>query len=151
MPTVKKIIQPHQVSIQTLGSITLPVDSQTPVFRHYVYQRVAKWSGNIKPGFQLRIQGPQNHPNSEEQLQCRRRFKAAVHAWQALSELERQSYRVRARKLHCSGYNLFIREFSRQHSVEEFAESWIQEVVTADASRMVSPLTVRKAYIDGAW
>lgn len=41
----------------------------------------------------------------------REKFDAAVVAWQGLTEPQREVYREKAKSKHCSGYNLYLREY----------------------------------------
>ena len=48
---------------------------------------------------------------SQNQLNCRDKFRLAVEAWQALTLEEREVYNGRVARLPIYGYNLFLREY----------------------------------------
>lgn len=90
-----------------------------------VYQRVKKGAGNIPlPGdydLQLRTEVPRTDAQSPLQLLYRARLAAATLAYQALSPVERETWKAAAHGTAATGYNLFVRDFCRSHSPEEYA------------------------------
>lgn len=104
-----------------IGNGTDPLTNEPVVL---VYQRVRKGLGNIPThgnyDLQLRRQPKIIDKKSPAQLQGRARIAAATAAWHQLSEAERQDYRKRAKSMHMTGFNLYIKEFCKQHPVSEF-------------------------------
>jgi hypothetical protein len=49
-------------------------------------------------------------PVSEAQVAQRVAYRRTIDAWHALTSEEKQAYNLRARRLHLSGYNLFLKE-----------------------------------------
>lgn len=51
------------------------------------------------------------NPRTEAQQENRAKMTAAVEAWQALTDEQKEPYRTRASRRNFSGYNLFLREY----------------------------------------
>lgn len=109
--------RPHEISLIVTGAAD--VDGV-----RRVYQRTAKGYGNLqRPGrwdMQLRKHVIPTDYRTAPQLQCRARLAAATAAWKALAEPERDGWRTLARKRRMTGFNLFVRDFCRNHPLQEF-------------------------------
>jgi len=102
MPKVEINQLPHCVTIR--GRLGFPYDLHRHPERGIYQQR--KVQGR-KVNFKMKFYQP---PPSRTPAQAARRdlFKAAVLAWQGLSQEVKQQYNLRARKKVMSGYNLFL-------------------------------------------
>ena len=109
-----RIPKPHEVCSLVTGKIRLTISRQTGESTRVVYQRVRRGLGNAgrhgKHDIQIRTQPKIIDTKTQAQLDRRAKFKAAVQAWQQLSDAEIETYRRRAKQLELSGYNLFLRE-----------------------------------------
>ena len=56
-------------------------------------------------------------PKTPAQRDRRRQFRAAVVAWRALPDLEKDKWRKRAAKSERTGYHLFLSEFTAKREV----------------------------------
>lgn len=103
-------IKPH---LQLTGILKgVPFGTTKPLGK-YVYQKVAAGLGNI-PGSKNRreqvrrwVRGTQ--VNTPAQQPQRGRFALGVTAWHALTEPEKETYRVPAEKLHLNRFQLFMK------------------------------------------
>jgi len=109
--------RPHELSLKITGAAEVDGTRR-------VYQRVGKGYGNLNtPGrhdLQLRRHVVPTDYRTAPQLRCRTRLAAATAAWQVLEEPERDHWRTLAGKRRMTGFNLFVRDFCRNHPVEEF-------------------------------
>lgn len=55
------------------------------------------------------------YTNTEIQAENRSKFRAAVEYWQGLTDMEKELYNQRGKRINQSGYNLAIREFIRYY------------------------------------
>ena len=110
-------------SVLITGKIYLP-NEETGEREPFVIQRVGKGSGNIvtnrRHDLQLRRHVDKKDAKSPLQLAGRARMKAAVAAWQALDDEQKQVWREKAKPLIMTGFNLCIRHYCRDHPLEEF-------------------------------
>lgn len=58
----------------------------------------------------MKFYAPAN-PQTEPQQLNRAKYAAAVLAWQGLTTEQKKSYNVKVGRRHCSGYNIFIKEY----------------------------------------
>jgi hypothetical protein len=107
------------------GKVKLKPTPDAEQAETYVYQRTRPGRGHFKgpdgKDYALRRHGTRTDNPSPEQLQGRARITAGNAAWKTLEPHEKTAYGLRARKLQMSGYNLFIRDFCREHPLSEFA------------------------------
>ena len=79
-------------------------------YKELIYARIRK-TGNQ---YSKRYVVPANPRTVQQQIQ-RGKFAQAVHAWQALSPADKQTFRQLAKNLPLSGYNLFISQYLDTH------------------------------------
>ena len=76
---------------------------------HYgIYQVRTRWGGQIQ--VKEKFYTPAN-PQTVPQQANRQKWADAVTGWQALTELQKESYNTRAKYKSYTGYNLYIREY----------------------------------------
>jgi len=82
-----------------------------------VYQRTQRGHGNVEGDptrtLQVRRYVATKPPGTPHQQEHRARFRAAVHAWHALTPEQQKSYKQRASRRAILGFNLFISEYMR--------------------------------------
>src|SRR5699024_9099114 len=85
--------------------------------------RKQHWTG-LSEGYQY-IVPSSVHKNTPAQKNTRLRMRAAMLAWNALSDLERELWNERAKGQAVMGHNLFAREWFKTHgfSLEKFGRS----------------------------
>ena len=88
-----------------------------------VYQRVRKGRGNIETDghhdLQIRVKGGFTDARTTAQLQGRARIAAATAAYKALTPAERETWRLAAKGIRGTGYNLFVRDFCQTHPLSD--------------------------------
>jgi len=116
---------PHTLCFGITGKVMLKPTPDAKEAQPYVYQRTRPGRGHFKAPdgkeYALRKHTVRTDNPSPEQLQGRARIAAANVAWKALDQTAKTTCGLRARKLHMSGYNLFVSEFCREHPLSEFA------------------------------
>ena len=115
---------PHDLCLQITGAINIERQDEPGTFDRKVYQRTRRGAGNIRSrgtrSFQLRAYVKSNPGNTEIQLAGRRRFAAAIAAYQALTPEERAPWVQKAKGAKMTHYNLFLRHFCRTHPITEY-------------------------------
>lgn len=108
---------PPPVALDTRGKIAQTVYQLTLDMPHYD-------PDNPKKVLQRRRQHIPFDPRTHAQLLCRARFGTAVHTWKTLTPAEREEYNRRGRRHDpwLEGLNLFIREYCREHGLDEFQD-----------------------------
>lgn len=106
---------PATNSILVLGTLTECTTEQPPSCERITYQRVAPGLGNL-PGdgsynYQRRRAVKPADPKTPAQLSRRALFGAAVAAWKALTDEQREVWSLAATNTGISGYNLFLRNY----------------------------------------
>lgn len=109
-----KPVDLHRLNLDQRGSLNFKREGDTQI-RRWVYQRTSPSYGNLDRSGgranQLRRWVNTEVPITPAVLAARAVFAQGVHAWQALTILEREPYNERAKKLRLSGYNLWMHEW----------------------------------------
>lgn len=99
------------------GTITETITDPTPTVEKVVYQKVRPGLGNISNGGkydrQRRKWVKPTDAKSAAQLARRAKFAAAVAAWHALTQTERDQYKSQAKNKSISAFNAYISVFMR--------------------------------------
>jgi len=78
---------------------------------HGIYQmRATRWG--VIP-YRSKFYRP-SQPNTEKQINIRKKFADAVTAWQSLTDQEKNEYNERAKHLPKYGYHIFISEYMKE-------------------------------------
>ena len=114
----------HKVTLAVTGKVHQGYDPLTGKPFKMVYQRVRKGLGNIEQrgrmDLQIRVQPAIRDKQSPAQLQSRARLAAATQAWQTLDEAAQAAWRKRAATIKMTGFNLFVKNYCKEHPLSEF-------------------------------
>ena len=114
----------HEVTVKVTGQFHEGYDPFTGKPFKMVYQRVRKGLGNIEDrgrmDLQIRVQVRIQDKQSAAQLQSRKRLAAGTAAYQQLDNTAKTNLCRQAKKLHITGFNLFIKQFCQTHNLQDY-------------------------------
>lgn len=110
------------VGVEIRGKIQAPASYGTRGYGAHSYGAGADISGiyqvrtryNKRVQVKMKLYVPTNR-QTEIQQAWRAVFSAAVAAWHVLTENQKEEYRVAAKTLAMTGFNLFISEYLKEH------------------------------------
>lgn len=112
-------MEPHDLTLQIAGKITLTEAAPGRPAGTYVYQRTAPGLGNIpadpRKALQLRRHVIPTDPATPAQQQRRATLAAAVQAWHDLTPTARQAWAPQAKEAGLSIYNAFLSDYLKNH------------------------------------
>lgn len=115
---------PHELNLKIAGKVAIVTDPETGEHADYVYQRTARTKGNLpsqgRYGLQLRRHVAARTPHHPNQDAARARIAAGTAAYQALSARKRAEWANRAQGKSVTGYQLFMRQYCRNHPLTEY-------------------------------
>lgn len=129
--------------IELTGILTGMPENDIRPFGKYVYQRTRAGHGNIAGDAskrqQVRIWVRGTMRNTPAQQPYRARFALGVAAWHAMTNAQKEVYRVPGQKLGLNRFQLFMREWNLTHTTPT-ASVWDAGASTWDSGATTWPL-----------